>query len=81
MIEDALAHELVVSVEDGIADGGVGLRIAESLREAAPEGTGPVVVNRGVPTAYLAHGDAAGILSRLGLDGPGISRVVLEHLC
>ena len=80
MIEDALVHELVVSVEDGIADGGVGSRIAEALRQAAPAGTGPVVVNCGVPTVYLAQGDAAGILSRLGLDGPGISRVVLAHL-
>ena len=44
------------------------------------KGIGPVTVNCGVPTAYLPHGDAAGILSRLGLDGPGIARVVLEHL-
>jgi len=80
MLEDAMDHELVVSVEDGIADGGVGWRIAESLRRAAPVGAGPAVVNCGVPTAYLPHGDAAGILARLGLDGPGISRVVLEHL-
>ena len=31
MVEDALAHDLVVSVEDGIVDGGVGWRIAESI--------------------------------------------------
>jgi 1-deoxy-D-xylulose-5-phosphate synthase len=80
MLYDALDHDLVVSVEDGIADGGVGWRIAESLREAAPLGAGPAVVSCGVPTAYLPHGDAAGILAFLGLDGPGISRVVLEHL-
>jgi 1-deoxy-D-xylulose-5-phosphate synthase len=78
MIDDAMVHDLVVSVEDGIADGGVGCRIAESLRETP--GGGPAVVNCGVPTAYLPHGDAAGILACLGLDGPGISRVVLEHL-
>jgi deoxyxylulose-5-phosphate synthase len=39
-----------------------------------------VVVNCGVPTAYLAHGEASDILARLGLDGPGISRAVLDHL-
>jgi deoxyxylulose-5-phosphate synthase len=38
------------------------------------------VVSCGVPTAYLPHGDAAGILSSLGLDAPGIAAVVLEHL-
>jgi 1-deoxy-D-xylulose-5-phosphate synthase len=80
MIEDALGHELVVSVEDGITEGGAGWRIEAALRRRAPSGTGPVVVNCGVPTAYLPHGDAAGILSRVGLDGTGITRVVLEHL-
>jgi len=80
MIEDALAHELVVSVEDGIVEGGVGWRLEASLRRRAPVGSCPAVVNCGVPTAFLPHGDASDILARLGLDGPGISRVVLEHL-
>jgi len=80
MIEDALAHELVVSAEDGIREGGAGSRIIASLRRASPTGTGPVAVNCGVPTAYLPHGDAADILSRLGLDGPGLTRMVLDNL-
>ena len=80
MIEDAMAHELVVSAEDGIADGGVGSRVSASLRRAAPAGFGPAVVNCGVPTAYLPHGEASDILAYLGLDGPGISRAVLDHL-
>jgi 1-deoxy-D-xylulose-5-phosphate synthase len=79
MIEDALGHGLVVSAEDGITDGGVGWRIESALRRRAP-GNGPAVVSCGVPTAYLPHGDAAGILTYLGLDGPGIARTVLEHL-
>ncbi len=80
MIEDALAHELVVSVEDGISEGGAGSRLEASLRRRAPFGVRPAVVNCGVPTAYLPHGDASDILARLGLDGPGITRVVLGHL-
>ena len=80
MIEDALAHELIVSAEDGILEGGVGSRVIAALRRAAPDGTGPVAVNCGVPTAYLAHGEASDILAHLGLDGPGISRVVIDHL-
>ena len=80
MIEDAMAHELVVSAEDGILDGGVGSRVSAALRSAAPAGIGPVVVNCGVPTAYLPHGEASDILAYLGLDGPGISRAVLDHL-
>jgi 1-deoxy-D-xylulose-5-phosphate synthase len=80
MIEDALGHDLVVSVEDGITEGGAGWRIEAALRRRAPLATAPRVVNCGVPTAFLPHGDAAGILARLGLDGPGITRVVREHL-
>ena len=80
MIEDAMAHDLVVSAEDGILEGGVGSRINASLRAAAPAGVGPAVVNCGVPTAYLPHGEASDILAHLGLDGPGISRTVLDHL-
>ncbi len=80
MIEDAMAHDLVVSAEDGIIEGGVGSRVNASLRAAAPAGVGPAVVNCGVPTAYLPHGEASDILAYLGLDGPGISRTVLDHL-
>ncbi len=80
MIEDAIVHELVLSAEDGILDGGVGSRLNTSLRSAAPAGIGPMVVNCGVPTAYLPHGEASDILACLGLDGPGISQAVLDHL-
>ncbi|MGO9964587.1 MAG: 1-deoxy-D-xylulose-5-phosphate synthase [Acidimicrobiales bacterium] len=80
MIEDALGHDLVVTAEDGIIEGGVGSRITASLRRAVPAGAGPAAVNCGVPTAYLPHGDAADILAGLGLDGPSLSRVVLDRL-
>jgi len=80
MLEDALTHDLVVTAEDGIIEGGVGSRIIDSLRRAAPAGAGPAAVNCGVPTAYLPHGDASDILARLGLDGPSLSRVVLDRI-
>ena len=80
MLADALAHDLVVTAEDGIIEGGVGSRIIASLRRAAPAGVGPVAVNCGVPTAYLPHGDARDILARLGLDGPSLTQVVLDRL-
>jgi len=80
MLEDAMAHELVVSVEDGIVEGGVGSRVNAALRARATAGTGPAVVNCGVPTAYLAQGDALDILTYLGLDGYGISLTVLDQL-
>ncbi len=80
MIADATDHELVVCVEDGIAEGGVGSQVASALARVVPSGRGPTVVARGVPTDYLPHGRAADILSQLGLDGAGISRTVLDRL-
>jgi len=81
MVADAVNHELVVCVEDGIAEGGVGSQMTAALARAALQrGAGPAVVARGIPTAYLPHGRAADILSQLGLDGAGISRTVLDRL-
>ena len=81
MIEDAFAHGLVVSAEDGIVRRG--RRICRSRPRCAmprPPARARRVVNCGVPTAYLPHGRASGILSGLGLDGQGLTRMVLQHL-
>ena len=80
MIDDAADHELVVSAEDGIVEGGVGTLVNAAIRRSGPPGAGPVIVNCGVPTAYLPHGEASDILAYLGLDAAGISRAVLDHL-
>jgi 1-deoxy-D-xylulose-5-phosphate synthase len=75
MLDDAARHRCVVTVEDGLADGGVGSAIAQRLA-----GRGPAVHVLGVPTDYLAHDDADAILSRLGLDGEGVAGAVRRHL-
>ncbi len=80
MVADAMGHELVVCVEDGIAEGGVGSHVAAALARVGTPIASPKVVTRGIPTAYLPHGRAADILAQLGLDGPGISRTVLDRL-
>jgi 1-deoxy-D-xylulose-5-phosphate synthase len=78
MIEDATRHRIVMTAEDGIAEGGVGARISSAVQTAWAAGTArgaaPLVVNCGVPTAYIAHGRADDILAALGLDGAGLSR-------
>jgi 1-deoxy-D-xylulose-5-phosphate synthase len=78
MIDDALAHAVVVTAEDGIVAGGVGSLIEAALRRAAPSGGLPVVRNLGVPLAYVSHGHADDILSSLGLDATGISQAVRD---
>ena len=75
LLGDAAAHPLVVTVEDGIVDGGFGSRVRDALALS-----GSHVVACGVPTAYLPHGDAAALLATLGLDAAGVARTVLAAL-
>ena len=79
MLADGQQHDLVVTIEDGIADGGVGSLIAGALARADGDG-GPAVVNLGTPLAYLPHGKPADLLANLGLDGQGIAATVLKTL-
>lgn len=71
LLADAATHRLVVSIEDGLRDGGIGTSIADALSQLAPV-DGPEMRVLGVPSAHLAHGPADVILSRLGLDADGI---------
>ncbi len=78
MIADALGHDLVVTVEDGLRDGGAGAAMADAIARLACERgvTAPVVRVLGIPTEFLAHGKPDEILASLGLDGRGVATEV-----
>jgi 1-deoxy-D-xylulose-5-phosphate synthase len=71
LVEDALAHPAVVTVEDGLADGGVGSALADELRRRSG-GAGPKIAVLGVPDRYIPHNKPDVILAQIGLDAPGI---------
>ena len=71
MIADAGTHDIVITIEDGLASGGVGAMAASELRDSACR-----VEVLGVPTEYLPQGNADAILKHLGLDGEGVARTV-----
>ncbi len=73
MIADAARHRAVVTVEDGIRDGGIGMSMFDQIGAISPEV--PVEV-LGVPTRFVPHGDPKHILARLGLDAAGIAAAV-----
>lgn len=73
MIEDAARHDVVVTAEDGIRDGGIGFTIADQIGSRAPNV--PVRV-LGVPTQFVPQGKPDDILARLGLDADGIAATV-----
>jgi 1-deoxy-D-xylulose-5-phosphate synthase len=77
MLDDAAAHRVVVTVEDGYREGGAGTAIETALKDMHADVDVTVL---GVPIEYIPHADADVILSRLGLDGPGVARSTLALL-
>jgi 1-deoxy-D-xylulose-5-phosphate synthase len=75
MIDDALRHNRVVTVEDGTRHGGAGTLIVSALRARALELGRPFPNTRifGVPRAYLEHHQADALIAEVGLDGAGLA--------
>jgi 1-deoxy-D-xylulose-5-phosphate synthase len=77
MIADAASYAAVVTVEDGIRAGGIGMAIRDEIATIEP---GARVTVLGVPTQFVSHGDAKQIMARFGLDGPGIAAAARDLL-
>ncbi|GAB3821579.1 1-deoxy-D-xylulose-5-phosphate synthase [Tessaracoccus terricola] len=71
-------HQLVVSIEDNLLQGGLGERL-RSLLAATPEVDEVPVMAFGVTQEYLDHGSRDEVLVKLGLDAREIARDVLER--
>ena len=73
MLADAAGHRMVVTVEDGVAQGGAGSHLHQALAGRDPGRHCPPVLVLGAPLEYVPHAKPAAILARLGLDGEGIA--------
>jgi 1-deoxy-D-xylulose-5-phosphate synthase len=82
MIADAARHDLVVTIEDGVREGGAGAFIGQTIADLAgpPSRPTPPVLVLGTPTAFIPHGKPAAIHAQLGLDGPGIAAATMGAL-
>jgi 1-deoxy-D-xylulose-5-phosphate synthase len=69
MLSDAGSHDVVISVEDGFREGGVGTAIQFALDDM---GSKAQVAVLGVPIEYFTHAKPGVILERIGLDAAGI---------
>jgi 1-deoxy-D-xylulose-5-phosphate synthase len=75
MIDDALTHRRVLSVEDGTRHGGAGTLMVSALRSRAQELARPFPTTRilGTPRAYLEQHRPDQLLAELGLDPEGLA--------
>jgi 1-deoxy-D-xylulose-5-phosphate synthase len=77
MIADAVLHDHVITIEDGIRDGGIGLSIADEV--CALDSSTRVQV-LGLPTEFLPHDPkSANIHARYGLDADSIVALVRDN--
>ena len=78
MLADAASHRLVITVEDGLRDGGIGAAIADSLSVGPGRRAAGPCARRAVGVPGPGQADA--ILSRLGLDADGIADEALAWI-
>jgi 1-deoxy-D-xylulose-5-phosphate synthase len=85
LLRDAARHPVVVTVEDGVREGGAGSAITDAIGELAAcepaaDGQPPRVVVLGTPDRFIAQGRPDDILADLGLDGPGVAASALHAI-
>jgi 1-deoxy-D-xylulose-5-phosphate synthase len=80
MLSDAARHRGVVTIEDGIRDGGIGMTAAAAVHALAAPGSDPLIEILGVPTQFVQHGEPQEICARFGLDAAGVVAAALRTL-
>lgn len=80
LVDLASRSAAVVTVEDGVAERGIGAALSVRLGQRAPGAAHPMVRTLGVPQGYIAQGRRPAILAESGLDAAGIERSVRELL-
>ena len=84
MIEDAAAHRLVVTIEDGLRNGGAGDnfrdKIESYIHSVEAEASSCAIRVLGMPRTYIPHDKPATILNRYGLNAEGLVTQIREAL-
>lgn len=82
-LDDHLLDEIgsrfrrVITVEDGVRDGGMGSAVLEWVGD---HGYHPDVVRLGLPDCFVEHGTVAQLREKWGLDVPSIKKTIEESL-
>ncbi|ADJ28290.1 1-deoxy-D-xylulose-5-phosphate synthase [Nitrosococcus watsonii] len=76
ILEMAMNHELLVTVEDNVTAGGAGSAVSECL---ACHGISVPLLLHGLPDGFLEHGSREALLEQCHLDAEGIIRRVKTY--
>jgi 1-deoxy-D-xylulose-5-phosphate synthase len=75
LVQLAVDHDLVITLEDHGVVGGYGARVAQELRSA---GVNTPVREFGIPQEFLPHGSRSELLTEVGLTPQHIARHAVE---
>jgi 1-deoxy-D-xylulose-5-phosphate synthase len=75
MINNAAEHRIVITVEDGIREGGIGMTIEDMVSHTGGAQR-PHIEVLGIPNQFIPQAKPDAILSRLGLNAEGIAATV-----
>jgi 1-deoxy-D-xylulose-5-phosphate synthase len=73
----ARRHDLIVTVEDNVIEGGAGSAVAESL---SAQSLGARILHLGLPDRFVDHGDQGQLLAQVGLNREGILASIRARL-
>ena len=78
MIDIALGHDRIMTIEDGTRHGGTGSLMVSAARERAQDLNAPLPTTRilVIPRAYLEHHRPDALLEELGLDPKGLAMTI-----
>lgn len=77
VLQLAGSHELLVTVEENVVQGGAGSAVAECL---ARHGFAARMLHLGLPDRFVEQGEPAQLLAECGLDAAGIERAIRRVL-
>lgn len=77
LIDNLVDSKLVVTIEDGLVDGGIGQAICAQLRSLSPE---IPTLSLGIPKKFLAHAARVNWINKLGLDTQGVCAAIKARL-
>jgi 1-deoxy-D-xylulose-5-phosphate synthase len=77
----ALGHDLLVTIEEGVLQGGFGSAVLEHLEDSFATPAGRAKVMRiGLPDRYVTHGKPDLLHKEVGFTGDAVAGRVLEAL-
>lgn len=77
LVSYLVEREFVVTIEDGLVDGGIGEAIGSALRATKASTR---VTSLGIPKKFLDHASRKSILNKLHLDAQGIAETIEQGL-